>query len=144
MVTIAYVAYCLLLSGFYVVRDRIPSYWIWFHYISPIKYPYEAVLINEFDDPSRCFVKGVQVFEGTLLGGVSDMKKVELLETLSRSLSTRITQSTCLRTGPDFLSQQGIPQLSKWDCLWITLASGLFFRILFYFALLFGSKNKRT
>ncbi|KAG2307282.1 hypothetical protein Bca4012_083705 [Brassica carinata] len=144
MVTIAYVAYCLLLSGFYVVRDRIPSYWIWFHYISPIKYPYEAVLINEFDDPSRCFVKGVQVFDGSLLGGVSDMKKVELLETLSRSLSTRITQSTCLRTGSDFLSQQGITQLSKWDCLWITLASGLFFRILFYFALLFGGKNKRT
>ncbi|CAG7906219.1 unnamed protein product [Brassica rapa] len=144
MVTIAYVAYCLLLSGFYVVRDRIPSYWIWFHYISPIKYPYEAVLINEFDDPSRCFVKGVQVFEGTLLGGVSDKKKVELLETLSRSISTRITQSTCLRTGSDLLSQQGITQLSKWDCLWITLASGLFFRILFYFALLFGSKNKRT
>ncbi|KAF8100821.1 hypothetical protein N665_0216s0021 [Sinapis alba] len=144
MVTIAYVAYCLLLSGFYVVRDRIPSYWIWFHYISPIKYPYEAVLVNEFDDPSRCFVKGVQVFDGTILGGVSDMRKVELLETLSRSLSTRITQSTCLRTGSDFLSQQGITQFSKWDCLWITLASGLFFRILFYFALLFGSKNKRT
>ncbi|KAJ4902210.1 ABC transporter G family member 19 [Raphanus sativus] len=144
MVTIAYVAYCLLLSGFYVVRDRIPSYWIWFHYISPVKYPYEAVLINEFDDPSRCFVKGVQVFDGTLLGGVSDVKKVELLETLSTSLSRRITQSTCLKTGYDLLTQQGITQLSKWDCLWITLASGLFFRILFYFALLFGSKNKRT
>ncbi|KAJ0234444.1 hypothetical protein HA466_0274630 [Hirschfeldia incana] len=144
MVTIAYVAYCLLLSGFYVVRDRIPSYWIWFHYISPVKYPYEAVMINEFDDPSRCFVKGVQVFDGTLLGGVSDAKKVELLEKISRSLSNRITQSTCLRTGSKLLSQQGITQLSKWDCLWITLASGLFFRILFYFALLFGSKNKRT
>ncbi|CAH8307631.1 unnamed protein product [Eruca vesicaria subsp. sativa] len=144
MVTIAYVAYCLLLSGFYVVRDRIPSYWIWFHYISPIKYPYEAVLINEFDDPSRCFVKGVQVFEGTLLGGVSDTRKVELLETLSRSLGTRIRESTCFRTGSDVLAKQDVTQLSKWDCLWITFASGLFFRILFYFALLFGSKNKRT
>nr|BAD94939.1 ABC transporter - like protein [Arabidopsis thaliana] len=40
--------------------------------------------------------------------------------------------------------QQGITQLSKWDCLWITLAWGLFFRILFYLSLLFGSKNKRT
>ncbi|KAJ0239947.1 hypothetical protein HA466_0226590 [Hirschfeldia incana] len=76
MVIIAYVAYCLLLSGFYVVCGCIPSYWIWFHYISPIKYPYEAVLINEFDDPSRCFVKGVQVFDVTLLEGVSDTKKM--------------------------------------------------------------------
>ncbi|XP_010503151.1 PREDICTED: ABC transporter G family member 19-like [Camelina sativa] len=144
MVTIAYVAYCLLLSGFYVNRDRIPVYWIWFHYISPLKYPYEAVLINEFDDPLRCFVKGVQVFDGTLLGGVSYSRKIKLLETLSRSLKTKITESTCLKTGSKLLAQQGITQLSKWDCLWITLASGLFFRILFYFALLFGSRNKRT
>ncbi|ESQ44942.1 hypothetical protein EUTSA_v10010975mg [Eutrema salsugineum] len=144
MVAISYLAYCLLLSGFYVNRDRIPSYWMWFHYISVLKYPYEAVLINEFDDSSRCFVKGVQVFDGTLIGGVSDSGKVKLLETLGRSLRTRITESTCLTTGSDLLSQQGITQLSKWDCLWITLACGLFFRILFYIALLFGSKNKRT
>ncbi|CAH8268672.1 unnamed protein product [Arabidopsis lyrata] len=144
MVAITYLAYCLLLSGFYVNRDRIPFYWTWFHYISLLKYPYEAVLINEFDDPSRCFVKGVQVFDSTLLGGVSHSGKVKLLETLSDSLRTRITESTCLRTGSDLLAQQGITQLSKWDCLWITFASGLFFRILFYFALLFGSRNKRT
>ncbi|KAL1201275.1 ABC transporter G family member 19 [Cardamine amara subsp. amara] len=144
MVAISYLAYCLLLSGFYVNRDRIPIYWLWFHYISLLKYPYEAVLINEFDDPSHCFVKGVQVFDNTLLGGVSDSGKVKLLETLGRSLSTKITESTCLRTGSELLAQQGITQLSKWDCLWITFASGLFFRILFYFALLFGSRNKRT
>ncbi|KAL1213711.1 ABC transporter G family member 18 [Cardamine amara subsp. amara] len=144
MVTIAYLSYCLLLGGFYINRDRIPFYWIWFHYISLLKYPYEAVLINEFDDPSRCFIKGVQVFDGTLLAGVPDVMKVKLLDTLSHSLGTKITESTCLRTGPDLLMQQGITQLSKWDCLWITLAWGLFFRILFYFSLLFGSKNKRT
>ncbi|CAN8279372.1 unnamed protein product [Cochlearia groenlandica] len=144
MVAITYLAYCLLLSGFYVNRDRIPVYWKWFHYISLLKYPYEAVLINEFNDPSRCFVKGVQVFDGTLLGDVSDSGKVKLLETLGRSLSTKINETTCLRTGSELLVQQGVTQLSKWDCLWITLACGLFFRILFYFALLFGSKNKRT
>ncbi|KAJ0246948.1 ABC transporter G family member 18 [Hirschfeldia incana] len=144
MITIAYLSYCLLLGGFYINRDRIPVYWIWFHYISLLKYPYEAVLINEFDDPSRCFVRGVQVFDGTLLAKVPDAMKVKLLDTLSNSLGTKITESTCLRTGPDLLMQQGVSQLSKWDCLWITLAWGLFFRILFYFSLLFGSKNKRT
>ncbi|KAL1212539.1 ABC transporter G family member 19 [Cardamine amara subsp. amara] len=34
MFAITYLAYCLLLSGFYVNRDRIPIYWTWFHYIS--------------------------------------------------------------------------------------------------------------
>uniref|UniRef100_A0A1J3HN38 ABC transporter G family member 19 n=1 Tax=Noccaea caerulescens TaxID=107243 RepID=A0A1J3HN38_NOCCA len=144
MVAISYMAYCLLLSGFYVNRDRLPIYWLWFHYISVFKYPYEAVLINEFDDSSRCFVKGVQVFDGTLLGGVSDSGKVKLLETLGTSLRANITESTCLRTGADFLAQQGITQMGKWECLWITFFFGLFFRIMFYFALLFGSKNKRT
>ncbi|KAJ0245766.1 hypothetical protein HA466_0181820 [Hirschfeldia incana] len=143
MVTISYLSYCLLMGGFFINRDRIPSYWIWFHYISLMKYPYEAVLINEFDDPSRCFVRGVQVFDGTLFANVPDAIKVKMFDTLGNSLGTKITESTCLRTGPDLLLQQGISQLSKWDCLWITLAWGVFFRILFYLSLLFGSKNKR-
>ena len=84
------------------------------------------------------------MFDGTLIGGVSDSGKVKLLQTLGMSLRKRITELTCLRTGSDLLVQQGITQLSKWDCLWITFACGLFFRILFYFTLLFGSKNKRT
>ena len=74
-------------------RDRIPVYWMWFHYISLLKFPYEAVLINEFDDPSRCFVKGVQVFDGTLIGGVSDSGKVKLLQTLGMSLRKRQSRS---------------------------------------------------
>ncbi|KAF3578641.1 hypothetical protein DY000_02032651 [Brassica cretica] len=144
MVTISYLSYCLLMGGFFINRDRIPGYWIWFHYISLMKYPYEAVLINEFDDPSRCFVRGVQVFDGTLFAKVPDAIKVKMFDTLGNSLGTKITESTCLRTGPDLLLQQGISQLSKWDCLWVTFAWGIFFRILFYLSLLFGSKNKRT
>ncbi|CAG7905632.1 unnamed protein product [Brassica rapa] len=144
MVTISYLSYSLLMGGFFINRDRIPGYWIWFHYISLMKYPYEAVLINEFDDPSRCFVRGVQVFDGTLFAKVPDAIKVKMFDTLGNSLGTKITESTCLRTGPDLLLQQGISQLSKWDCLWITFAWGLFFRILFYLSLLFGNKNKRT
>ncbi|XP_033146519.1 ABC transporter G family member 18 [Brassica rapa] len=144
MVTISYLSYCLLMGGFFINRDRIPGYWIWFHYISLMKYPYEAVLINEFDDPSRCFVRGVQVFDGTLFAKVPDAIKVKMFDTLGNSLGTKIKESTCLRTGPDLLLQQGISQLSKWDCLWITFAWGIFFRILFYLSLLFGNKNKRT
>ncbi|KAG8063803.1 hypothetical protein GUJ93_ZPchr0003g16970 [Zizania palustris] len=53
-VVVAVLAYFLLFSGFFVTRDRIPSYWIWFHYLSLIKYPYEAVVQNEFGaDPAN-------------------------------------------------------------------------------------------
>ncbi|VVB05718.1 unnamed protein product [Arabis nemorensis] len=144
MVTFGYLSYCLLFSGFYINRDRIHLYWIWIHYISMLKYPYEAVLHNEFDDPSRCFVRGDQVFDNTLMEGVSETRKAKLLETMSSYLGMELTESTCLRTGSELLKQQGIEQLDKWGCLWVTLAWGFFFRILFYFSLLFGSKNKRA
>ncbi|XP_010534454.1 PREDICTED: ABC transporter G family member 18-like [Tarenaya hassleriana] len=143
MVTIAFLSYCLLFAGFYINRDRIPPYWIWYHYISLLKYPYEAVLQNEFSGPSRCYIRGIQVFDNTILAEVPESMKVKLLGTLSSALGMEITESTCLRTGSELLRQQGITQLDKWDCLWATVAWGFFFRTLFYFSLLLGSKNKR-
>ncbi|WCJ19448.1 ABC transporter G family member 2 [Euphorbia peplus] len=142
-IVVAILAYFLLFSGFFITRDRIPSYWIWFHYMSLVKYPYEAVLQNEFQDPIKCFVRGVQIFDNTPLGAVPDSTKVRLLSTISNTLGMKITSSTCLTTGTDILEQQGITDINKWGCLWITVAWGFFFRILFYFALLLGSKNKR-
>ncbi|KAL0887978.1 hypothetical protein Bca101_011961 [Brassica carinata] len=142
-IVVAILAYFLLFSGFFITRDRIPAYWIWFHYISLVKYPYEAVLINEFGDPTKCFIRGVQIFDNTPLAAVPQGMKVKLLSTMSKSLGMRITSSTCLTTGYDILQQQGVTDLSKWNCLWVTVAWGFFFRILFYFSLLLGSKNKR-
>ncbi|KAK4279925.1 hypothetical protein QN277_011623 [Acacia crassicarpa] len=136
-------AYFLLFSGFFINRDRIPVYWIWFHYLSLVKYPYEAVMQNEFDDPVSCFVKGVQVFDNTPLGELPSSMKLKLLQSLSGTLGTNITSSTCLTRGTDILQQNGITQLSKWNCLWVTVSWGFLFRALFYFSLLLGSKNKR-
>ncbi|OAY45968.1 ABC transporter G family member 6 [Manihot esculenta] len=142
-IVVAILAYFLLFSGFFINRDRIPAYWIWFHYMSLVKYPYEAVLQNEFQDPTKCFVRGVQIFDNTPLGSVPTSLKVRLLQTISNTLGMKITSSTCLTTGSDILQQQGITDLSKWNCLWVTVAWGFLFRILFYFSLLLGSKNKR-
>ncbi|CDP00016.1 unnamed protein product [Coffea canephora] len=142
-IVVAILAYFLLFSGFFINRDRIPPYWIWFHYISLVKYPYEAVLQNEFDDPAKCFVRGIQIFDSTPLGAVPDSLKIKLLASMSNTLGVKITSSTCVTTGVDILKQQGVTDLTKWACLWITIAWGFFFRILFYFSLLLGSKNKR-
>ncbi|KAK8501702.1 hypothetical protein V6N13_009687 [Hibiscus sabdariffa] len=143
-IVVAILAYFLLFSGFFIDRDRIPGYWIWFHYLSLVKYPYEAVLQNEFDNPAKCFVRGTQIFDNSPLGAVPAAVKERMLQSLSSSLGVRITNSTCLTTGSDILKQQGITDLSKWNCLFITVAWGFLFRILFYFSLLFGSKNKRS
>ncbi|KAI3903128.1 hypothetical protein MKW92_022824 [Papaver armeniacum] len=104
----------LLFSGFFIHRDRIPSYWIWYHYISVAKYPYQAMLLNEFDKEGMCLVKG-----------------------------TAEPTKSCLITGLDIVRKQDATDLSKWTCLWITLAMCVFYRILFYMCLLFGSRNKR-
>ncbi|XP_030545937.1 ABC transporter G family member 6-like [Rhodamnia argentea] len=142
-IVVAILAYFLLFSGFFINRDRIPPYWIWFHYLSLVKYPYEGVLQNEFQDPAKCFVKGVQIFDNTPLGAVPETVKLRLLQSISSTLGMNITASTCLTTGTDILQQQGVTDLSKWSCLWVTVAWGFLFRILFYISLLLGSKNKR-
>ncbi|KAK4272929.1 hypothetical protein QN277_021418 [Acacia crassicarpa] len=144
-VVVAILAYFLLFSGFFISRNRMPLYWIWFHYMSLVKYPYEGVLQNEFGmEPPRCFVKGTQMFDNTPLGEVTTSLKVELLKSMSKILKMSINSETCVTTGADILRQQGITQLDKWSCFWVTVAWGFFFRFLFYLALVFGSKNKRS
>ncbi|PKI62162.1 hypothetical protein CRG98_017535 [Punica granatum] len=142
-IVIAILAYLVLFSGFFITRDRIPPYWIWFHYISLVKYPYDSILQNEFDDAAKCFVRGVQMFDNTPLGAVPTSLKLKLLKNMGSTLGMNLTGSTCVTTGVDILKMQGITDINKWNCLWITVAWGFFFRILFYFTLLLGSKNKR-
>ncbi|RZC75805.1 hypothetical protein C5167_000187 [Papaver somniferum] len=113
IVVLTTVAAFLQFSGFFIPRDRIASFWIWLHYISAMKYPYQAILLNEFDIPNMCVVEGIA------------------------------PDKSCLVTGSDIVRKHDAADLSKWSCLWITLAMGVFYRILLYIALLFGCKNKR-
>ncbi|KAL6998280.1 ABC transporter G member 6 [Sarracenia purpurea var. burkii] len=142
-VVVAILAYFLLFSGFFITRDRIPPYWIWFHYISLVKYPYEGVLQNEFEDSSKCFVRGIQVFDITPLVDFPTAVKLKMLKAMSDTLGMNITSTTCLTNGSDVLKSQAVTDIGKWNCLWITFGLGFLFRILFYFALALGSKNKR-
>ncbi|GKV31767.1 hypothetical protein SLEP1_g40433 [Rubroshorea leprosula] len=79
-VVVAILAYFLLFSGFFISRNQIRLYWIWFHYISLVRYPYEAVLQKEFDNPTKCFVKGVQMFDNTPFGTAPLAVKLKLLQ----------------------------------------------------------------
>ncbi|KAL6619704.1 hypothetical protein ACP70R_034843 [Stipagrostis hirtigluma subsp. patula] len=142
-VVVAILAYFLLFSGFFITSDRIPEYWMWFHYLSLVKYPYQAVLQNEFGGASRCFSRGVEMFDGSPIGGMPEAIKLKVLDTISATLGTDITANTCVATGADVLAQQAVTDIGKWKCLLVTVAWGFFFRALFYVVLLVGSKNKR-
>ncbi|KAK4800586.1 hypothetical protein SAY86_021073 [Trapa natans] len=142
-VVIAILAYLVLFSGFFITRDRIPSYWIWFHYISLVKYPYDSILQSEFGGADKCLIRGMQMFDNSPLGEVPAAMKLKLLKNMGSALGMNITGSTCVTTGADILRMQGITDISKWNALWVTVAWGFFFRVLFYFTLLIGSKNKR-
>jgi ABC-type multidrug transport system permease subunit len=142
-VVVAILAYFLLFSGFFINRDRIPDYWIWFHYLSLIKYPYEAVLQNEFDSSNSCFSHGIEMFYGTPIGSMNTTVQEKVLTVISQTLHSNLTTNTCIVTGADVLKDQSVTQLNKWNCLLVTVAWGFLFRFFFYICLLLGNKNKR-
>lgn len=43
-----------LFSGYFITRDEIPKYWVFAHYVSLFKYPFEGFLINEFTGSGKC------------------------------------------------------------------------------------------
>ncbi|KAL5555438.1 hypothetical protein UlMin_037674 [Ulmus minor] len=43
-----------LFSGYFISKQEIPKYWIFMHYISLFKYPFEGFLINEFSNSGKC------------------------------------------------------------------------------------------
>uniref|UniRef100_A0A0D9V7J2 ABC transporter G family member 5 n=1 Tax=Leersia perrieri TaxID=77586 RepID=A0A0D9V7J2_9ORYZ len=142
-VVVAILAYFLLFSGFFINRDRIPDYWIWFHYLSLVKYPFEGVLQNEFGRGGECYVRGTQMFDNSPLAVLPDAVKTRVLASISSALGVKIGTNTCVMTGHNVLREAAVTQLGKWECVLVTAAWGFFFRLLFYFSLVLGSKNKR-
>lgn len=45
-----------LFSGYFIRKEGMPSYWVFMHYVSLFKYPFEALLLNEFAGAGRCVV----------------------------------------------------------------------------------------
>ncbi|KAK4437075.1 ABC transporter G family member 6 [Sesamum alatum] len=48
---IAFTALFFLFCGYFLDSHAIPGYWKWMHYISTMTYPYEGLLMNEFQRP---------------------------------------------------------------------------------------------
>ncbi|EXB40953.1 ABC transporter G family member 5 [Morus notabilis] len=55
-----------LFSGYFISKNEIPKYWIFMHFLSLFKYPFEGFLINEFSNSGKCLE---YLFEKCMVSG---------------------------------------------------------------------------
>lgn len=127
-VVIATTALFFLTCGFFLKRTQIPLYWRWLHYISAIKYPFEALLTNEFKN-DKCYTGNPEDLTPGPLGEVKPSPHHNM-------------SSNCL-IGKDVLFSMDIVKEDIWRDIVILLAWGVLYRFLFYLVLRFYSKNER-
>uniref|UniRef100_A0A7S3YX25 ABC transporter domain-containing protein n=1 Tax=Lotharella globosa TaxID=91324 RepID=A0A7S3YX25_9EUKA len=56
-----YVTFCMFFGGLFIVFDKIPPGWQWFSWLTFIRYPWTAMMLNQFDHPKFTSQK---VFDG--------------------------------------------------------------------------------
>lgn len=132
-IVIATTALFFLTCGFFLKASQIPKYWIWLHYISAIKYPFEALLVNEFKGKEHCYN-----------GAASDLSPGPLGEVKISNLHNNSgLPQNCTLIGEDILFSMGIKLENIWYDILILLAWGVLYRFFFYLVLRFYSKNER-
>ncbi|XP_004231234.1 ABC transporter G family member STR [Solanum lycopersicum] len=133
-IVISTTALFFLTCGFFLKRTQIPLVWRWLHYISAIKYPFEALLINEFKGTKNCYNGDLADLSPGPLGDV----KISQLHKDSIDLS-----QNCTLIGEDVLFSMDISKENIWLDIAILLAWGVLYRLFFYVVLRFYSKNER-
>ncbi|CAJ1936582.1 unnamed protein product [Sphenostylis stenocarpa] len=129
-VVIATTALFFLTCGFFLKQTQIPFYWRWLHYISAIKYPFEALLTNEFKNLD-CYTGNIAELSPGPLGDLKPSKH-----------HNSSLPANCL-LGVDILSSMDIKMQNIWYDILILLAWGVLYRLFFYLVLRFYSKNER-
>ncbi|KAJ0969459.1 hypothetical protein J5N97_022336 [Dioscorea zingiberensis] len=71
-----------LFSGYFIRKTEMPGYWVFMHYVSLFKYPFEGFLVNEFGDKCLevrygvCLIRGDDVLREEGLGEDSKWRNV--------------------------------------------------------------------
>ncbi|KAL2331369.1 hypothetical protein Fmac_018950 [Flemingia macrophylla] len=102
-----------LFSGYFISKEKIPSYWIFMHYLSLFKYPFECLVINEY-------------------GG--EQGKTRCLE---------VSNGKCILYGVELLRQQGLKDSQKWTNLAVMLSFIVGYRVLSFSILWFRCYRTR-
>ncbi|KAJ6770326.1 ABC TRANSPORTER G FAMILY MEMBER 10 [Salix purpurea] len=102
-----------LFSGYFISKNKIPSYWIFMHYLSLFKYPFECFLINEY-------------------GGEPGSRRC-----------IDYDEGECRLYGSGFLRQQGLKDSQKWSNLAVMLGFIIGYRVLCFVILWFRCYRRR-
>ena len=122
------IALMILFAGFIIQEQSIPPWFIWLYYLSPFRYAYEALTINE--------LAGNHISEH---GDRFNSSKSELVPPLNTS-GFHNKQACTYTSGAQLLSQQyGFPvDISfRWALLGVLFIFFIFFQLCCYFALRF-------
>jgi len=103
-----------LFSGYFISKENIPSYWIFMHYLSLFKYPFECFLINEY-------------------GGEQ-----------GRTRCLTFVEGQCTLSANLFLRQQDLKESQKWSNLAVILGFIIGYRVLCFFILWFRCYKTRS
>lgn len=102
-----------LFSGYFISEEKMPRYWIFMHYLSLFKYPFECLMINEY-------------------GG--EQGKTRCIE---------ISNGECILHGAEFLRQQDLNETQKWTNLAVMGGFIMGYRVLNFFILWFRCYRTR-
>nr|UZH45527.1 ABC transporter G family member 16 [Morus alba] len=111
---IAFTALFFLFCGLFLNSHEIPSYWTWMNKISTMTYPYEGLLMNQYQT-NDVFGK---TDDGSFVTGQGILASLNI--------------------------NNDIGSNKKWENVAIMLGWAVFYRVLFYLVLRFASKNQRT
>ncbi|XP_021274218.1 ABC transporter G family member 10-like [Herrania umbratica] len=103
-----------LFSGYFISKEDIPRCWIFMHYLSLFKYPFECFMINEY-------------------GGEKGQKRC-----------LKIVEGECYLYGEGFLMQQGLKESQKWSNIVVMLGFIVGYRILSIFILSYRSCRTKS
>lgn len=106
-----------LFSGYFISKESLPSYWVFMHYVSLFKYPFECFLINEF-------------------GGERGKRKC-IEESGDEG-------KRCNLYGDGFLRQQGLKESLQWTNLAVMLGFIVGYRVLCFLILWFRCYRTRN
>lgn len=103
-----------LFSGYFIPKDNIPSYWLFMHYSSLFKYPFECFMINEY-------------------GGEQGRRCIQIID-----------EGGCSLYGDEFLRQQGLRERQKWSNMAVMLGFIVGYRVLCFLILWYRCYRNRN
>ncbi|BFG35667.1 hypothetical protein CerSpe_219410 [Prunus speciosa] len=115
---IAFTALFFLFCGYFLNIDDIPPCWKWMNHVSTMTYPYEGLIINQYQT-NDTFGNNT---DGTNITGFNVLEGLHINYGKPHTLSGS----------------------KKWEKVFIMLGMTVLYRILFYLVIRFASKNQRT